>query len=220
MPFITPKEAFPPGYRDDTTSIRSAYPSIVRTNMAAGRPAVELDESGVVVTRFAEDEVINIELRLKNIRAQKQRLEEELQRLLSTDVASINRTQLHSERRLKQVDREFRRFELQKKIDLLRKDEQQAKIQVSAAQRASFCSKLRMSRVTDHRGRFLYPNGWLSITNRRVACKESDPNWGLGRPAQYTMRQTTQHACLSVYLVILLVCTIMVLSARLIPTTY
>ena len=239
MAFVTPKVAFPPGFRDDLPT-RSEYPPpTIRTRRA--RPGdgfasrgVEIDEAGTVVTRFEEDEAENLLHEMHSLTERKRALEEELRALLRSpqesqggDGTNANAakiatlTPLKSVRRLQQVDREFRQFELQREIASLAKQEARATIEMQDARRASFCFKLRkILQHTDHRGRFVYQNGWLSITNRRVACKEADPYWGLTRTAQHGSSRVSHSSGLTVFATILLLCAVMALSARLIPTKY
>ena len=64
-------------------------------------------------------------------------------------------------------------------------------------------------------------NGWLSVTHRRVACKEADPYWGLARAAQHggDGSRALHNSGLTVFGALLLLCAVMALSARLIPTS-
>ena len=147
MRFVTPKEAFPPGYRDDLPA-RSEYPRPPRGGGGGGGGAgVEIDEAGTVVTRFEEDEAEARGAELLGLGLRRRQLEDELRALRSTTTGTTQGTMqggaLRSVRRLQQVDREFRQFELRREIAALAKREARAAVEVQAARRASFCSKLR-----------------------------------------------------------------------------
>ena len=129
MRFVTPKQAFPPGYRDDLPA-RSEYPRPAPgapPGAALGAaPGVEIDEAGTVVTRFEEDEAEAREAAREGLGVRRRQLEEEL-RSLTQDTREdnimqekdiIRGTPLRSVRRLRQVDWEFRQFELRREIGL------------------------------------------------------------------------------------------------------
>jgi hypothetical protein len=233
MRFVTPKQAFPPGYRDDLPA-RSEYPRPAPgapPGAALGAaPGVEIDEAGTVVTRFEEDEAEAREAAREGLGVRRRQLEEEL-RSLTQDTREdnimqekdiIRGTPLRSVRRLRQVDWEFRQFELRREIAALARREARAAVEARAARRASSCSRLRkVLQGADHRGRFVYQNGWLSVTHRRVACKEADPYWGLARAAQHggDGSRALHNSGLTVFGALLLLCAVMALSARLIPTS-
>ena len=96
-----------------------------------------------------------------------------------------------------------------------KRDEAAAKKALDAATRAGCMARLRRFVQTDHRGRFVYPNGWLSITNRRVACKERDETWELTRGHRYISARAAQHGCTTVVLALGFMVGINVLSAYL-----
>ena len=136
----------------------------------------------------------------------------------TADGASLSKTPLSSVRRLQEVDREYRQFELRREIAEIAREEQRMAAKLKAAMRVSFCSKLhKIIWHTDHRGRFIYQNGWMSTTNRRVACKESDPYWGMSRAAQYGTGRMSYNSGFTVFATLFLLCAVMALSANLIP---
>jgi hypothetical protein len=85
-----------------------------------------------------------------------------------------------------------------------------------------FCLRACMVRTRrmfgrDHRGRFVYPNGWSTTTSRMSICKEDDVNWSMTREQQYNNLQITRDPIMNLFISLVIMAVLSVIAGNLLP---